>query len=69
MTVAGKNKNRYKFTVNFKNLYSNISVKDALELMKRLFFKYENGIPSAHLIIELMDFVPNGAVMKFQKEI
>ena len=36
--------------------------------MKRLFFKYQNMIPNAHLILELMDIVLKGAVMKFQEE-
>ena len=57
----------FLFTVDFQNLYSNISVKDALELLKRLFFKYQNVIPNAHLIIELMELVLNSAVMEFQK--
>ena len=60
--------NCFLFTVDSQNLYSTISVKDALELMKRLFFKYQNIIPNAHLIIELMELVLNSAVMKFQKD-
>ena len=42
-------------------------MKDALELLKRLFFKYQKVIPNAHLIIELMEVVLNSAIMKFQK--
>ena len=42
-------------------------MKDTLELLKRLFFKYQNVIPNAHLIIELMEVVLNSAIMKFQK--
>ena len=57
----------FLFPVDFKDLYSNISVTDALELMKRLFFKYQNIIPNAHLIIELMELVLKSALMKFQK--
>ena len=41
----------------FQNLNSNISVIDALKLMKRLFLKYHHS----HLIMEL---VLNSAVMK-----
>ena len=52
----------------FQNPYSNISVKDALELIKKLLFKYQNIIPNAHLILELMELVLNSAVMKFQKD-
>ena len=36
--------------------------------MQRLFFKYQNMIPNAHLILELMDLVLKGAIMKFQEE-
>ena len=57
----------FLFTVDFQNLYSNISVKDALELLKRLVFKYQNVIPNAHLIIELIELVLNSAIMEFQK--
>jgi len=64
--LLGKTKidNEYfLFTVDFQNLYSNISVQDALELLKRLFFKYQNVIPNAHLIIELMELVLNSAII------
>ena len=57
----------FLFTVDFQNLYSNISVKDALELLKRFVFKYQNVIPNAHLIIELIELVLNSAIMEFQK--
>ena len=60
--------NCFLFLVDFKNLYRNISVKAALELMKRLFFKYQNIIPNAHLIIELMELVLHSAIMKFHKD-
>ena len=43
--------------MDFKNLYRNISVEDAMELMRRLFFKYQNVIPTAHLILELRQFL------------
>ena len=39
-----------------------------MELMKRLFFRYQNMIPNAHFILELMEIVLKGAVMKFQEE-
>ena len=54
--------------VDFIKTDSNISVTDALVLMKRLFFKYQNIIPSPHLIIELMELVLKSAVMKIQKD-
>ena len=58
----------FLFTIDCKSLYPNISVKDAKELMKRLFFKYQNIIPNANLLRELMEIVLNGAIMKFQEE-
>jgi len=33
-------KDCFLFTIDFKSLYTNISVKGAAELMKRLFFRY-----------------------------
>ena len=60
--------NCFLFTIDFKNLYTNISVKDAIKIMKKLFFKYQNVIPNAHLILELMELVLNCAVIKFQED-
>ena len=54
--------------VYFSSLYTNISIKDAMELMKRLFFRYQNMIPNALLILELMKIVLKGAIIKFQEE-
>ena len=34
-----------------------------MELMQRLFFKYQNVIPNAHLILELMESVLNNVLM------
>ena len=59
----------FLFTVEFKNLYSYISVKYTLELMKRWLLIPKNVIPNAHLIIELIEQVLNNAVIKFQKRI
>ena len=58
----------FSFTIDFKSLYSNISIKDAIKLMKILFFKFQNVIPNAHFIMELMELVLNSAVMKFQED-
>ena len=61
-------RNCFLFTIDFKSLYTNISVQDAIKVMKILFFRYQNVIPNAHFIIELMELVLNSAVMKFQEE-
>ena len=39
-----------------------------MELMCRLFFKYQNVIPNAHLILEVMELVLSCAIMKLQKK-
>ena len=61
-------RNCFLFTIDFKSLYTNISVKDAIKLMNMFFFKYQNVIPNSHFIMELMELVLTSAVMKFQEE-
>ena len=61
-------KDYFLFTIDFKNLYPNISVKDAIKIIKELFFRYQNVIPNAHFILELMELVLNCAIMKFQED-
>ena len=61
-------RNCFILTIDFKSLYTSISVKDAIKLMKMLFFKYQNVIPNSHYIMELMELVLTSAVMKFQEE-
>ena len=39
-----------------------------MQLMKKLFFKYQNVISNMHFILELMEIVLKGAIMKFQEE-
>ena len=45
-------KDYFLFTIDFKNLYTNISGKDAIKIMKNLVFSYQNVIPNAHLILD-----------------
>ena len=61
-------KDYFLFTIDFKNLYTNISVKDAIKIMKKLFFRFQNVIPNAHFMMELMELVLNYAIMKFQED-
>ena len=37
-------------------------------MIKILFFRYQNVIPNAHFILELMELVLNCAIMKFQED-
>ena len=58
----------FLFTVDFENLYTNIPVSDAIEMIKRLVFLYQNVIVNAYFIIELLDIVLKNSLMSFDKE-
>ena len=58
----------FLFTVDFESLYTNIPVLDAIEMIKRLVFQYQNVISNAHFIIELLDIVLKNSLMTFDKE-
>ena len=62
------NLNCFLFTVDFESLYTNIPVLDAIEIMKRLVFQFQNVIPNAHFVIELLDIVSKHSLMSFDKE-
>ena len=61
-------KDYFLFTIDLKYLYTNISVKDAIKITKNIFSRYQNIIPNAHFITELMELVLNCAIMKFQED-
>ena len=54
--------------MDFENLYTNIPVSDAIEMIKNLVFLYQNVIQNAHFIIELLDIVLKNSLMSFDKE-
>ena len=56
------------FTVDFESLYTNIPVKDAIEMMKKLVFQFQNVIQNAHFVIELLEIVLKNSLMEFDKE-
>ena len=56
------------FTINFKSLYTNIPVDDALKCIKQLCFDFQNVIPNAHFLIELLGLVLNSSLMTFDGE-
>ena len=43
--------------VGFESLYMNIPVLDANEMMKKLVTQFQNVIPNAHFVIELLGIV------------
>ena len=58
----------FLFTVDFESLYTNIPVKDAIEMMKKLVFQFQNVIQNAHFVIDLLDLVLKNSLMTFDKE-
>ena len=48
------NLNCFLFTVDFESLYTNILVLNAIEIMKKIVFQFQNFIPNAHFVIELL---------------
>ena len=58
----------FLFTVDFESLYTNIPVTDAIEMMKKLVFQFQNVIPNAHFVIDLLELVLKNSLMTFDKE-
>ena len=58
-------KNCLLFTIDFKSLYTNIPVDDAINSIKQLCYDFQNAIPNAYFIIELLDLVLNSSLMTF----
>ena len=61
-------KNCFLFTIDFKSLYTNIPVNDAINSIRKLCFDFQNVIPNAHFIIELLDLVLHSSLMVFDGE-
>ena len=61
-------KNCFLFTIDFKSLYTNIPVEDAIRSIKKLCVDDQNVIPNAHFIIDLLDLVLNSSLMVFDGE-
>ena len=61
-------KNCFLFTIDFKSLYTNIPVSDAINSIKKLCFDFQNVIPNAHFIIDLLELVLNSSLMVFDGE-
>ena len=54
--------------MDFESLYTNIPVLDAIEMMKRLVFQFQNVISNTHFVIELLDIVLKNSLMTFDRE-
>ena len=62
------NKNCLLFTIDFKSLYTNIPVEDAINSIKQLVWEYQNVIPNAEFIIELLELILKNSLMSFDGE-
>ena len=58
----------FLFTIDFKSLYTNIPVDDAIKCIIELVEEYENVIPNANFIIELLEVVLKNSLMTFDGE-
>ena len=58
----------FLFIIDFKSLYTNIPVEDAINSIKKLCFDFQIFIPNAHFIIDLLDLVLNSSLMVFDGE-
>ena len=45
------NLDSFLFTVDFESLYTNIPVKDAIKMTKKLVFQFQNVIQNTHFVI------------------
>ena len=68
LEISRFDKNCFLFTIDFKSLYTNIPVDDAINSIKKLCFDFQTVIPNAHFVIELLDFVLNSSLMVFDGE-
>jgi len=47
----------FLFTIDFQSLYTNIPVEDAIECIIKLVEEYENVLPNANFIVEILKIV------------
>ena len=49
------NQDCFLFTIDFKSLYTNMPVEDAIKCIKELVEEYKNDISNANCIVELLE--------------
>ena len=45
------------FTIDFKSLYANIPIEDAINAIKQLVMEFDDVIPNAEFIVELLNVI------------
>ena len=58
----------FLFTIDFKSLYTNIPVEDAIKCIIELVNEHQDVIPNANFIIELLEIVLRNSLMSFDGE-
>ena len=58
----------FLFTIDFKSLYTNIPVEDAINCIRELVNEYRDVIPNANFIIRLLEIVLKNSLMTFDGE-
>ena len=58
----------FVFTIDFKSLYTNIPVDDAINSIKELVIEFKNVIPNADFVVELLTVILKNSLMTFNGE-
>ena len=58
----------FLFTIDFKSLYTNIPVEDAINAIKILVWKFQDVIPNAEFVVELLEVILKNSLMTFDGE-
>ena len=62
------NKQSFLFTIDFKSLYTNIPVEDAIKCIIELVNENQDVIPNANFIIKLLEIILKNSLMSFYGE-
>jgi hypothetical protein len=62
------NKQSFLFTIDFKRLYTNNPVEDAIKCIIELVNEYQDVIPCANFIIKLLEIILQNSLMSFDGE-
>ena len=56
------------FTIDFKSLYTNIPGEDAIKCIQEFVEEYQEVIPNANFIVELLEIILKNSLMSFDGE-
>ena len=58
----------FVFTIDFKSLYTNIPVDDAINSIKELVMEFKDVIPNADFVVKLLNIILKNSLMTFNGE-